>query len=175
MPTNIEIKALLTDRAAAGAIAARLSDKGPEIIHQDDFFFACNGARLKLRIFSADRGELIRYERADTGEARMSSYAIARTSDPRALLQILSADLGVIGVVKKKRTLYLVGQTRIHIDEVEGLGDFLELEVVLHPGQSESEGIEIADNLMRMLGIDPKQLVGKAYVDLLAGQAASVS
>jgi hypothetical protein len=77
MPSNIEIKAVLTGRAAAEAIAIRLSDSLPEIIHQEDFFFACNGARLKLRIFSADRGELIHYERSNQREARRSEYAIA--------------------------------------------------------------------------------------------------
>ncbi len=175
MPTNIEIKTVLVDRAAAEAVAARLSDEGPGTIHQEDFFFACDGARPKLRIFSADRGELIRYERSDAAEARSSSYAIARTSDPRILLQILSATLGVTGTVKKKRTLYLIGQTRVHLDEVEGLGNFLELEVFLSPGQGESEGTEIANNLMREFGIDQKQLVGKAYVDLLARQALEAS
>jgi hypothetical protein len=59
MPSNIEIRATLTDRAAALATAARLSDSGPEIIHQEDVFFRCEGARLKVRIFALDRGELI--------------------------------------------------------------------------------------------------------------------
>jgi predicted adenylyl cyclase CyaB len=174
MPRNIEIKAVVADRAAAEAMAARLSGDGPEIIHQEDFFFACDGARLKLRIFSADRGELIRYERPDTTQARISSYAIARTSDPQSLLDILSATLGVIGTVRKRRTLYLIGQTRVHLDEVEGLGNFLELEVVLRPGQRDSEAIEIANHLMQRFGIDKKHLVSKAYVDSLARQVAQV-
>jgi adenylate cyclase class IV len=175
MPTNIEIKAVLADRAAAEAVAAGLSDEGPEIIHQKDFFFAGDGARLKPRIFFPDRGELIRHERTDASEPRSSSYAIARTSDPRVLLQILSETLGVVGAVRKKPTLYLIGQTPAHLDEVEGLGNFLELEVVLRPGQSEREGTELANDLMPKFGIDPKQLVGKAYVDLLAQHAVQVS
>jgi predicted adenylyl cyclase CyaB len=175
MPTNIEIKALLTDRAAAEAVAALLSDEGPEIIHQEDFFFPCEGARLKLRIFSADRGELIRYERIDRAEARSSSYIIASTSDPQALLKILCATLGLTGTVRKKRTLYLIGQTRVHLDQVEGLGDFLELEVVLRPGQAESHGREIANHLMQKFRISPNQLIGAAYVELLAQPAVRVS
>jgi predicted adenylyl cyclase CyaB len=168
MPRNVEIKAVLTHRAAAEAIAARLSNKGPKLIHQEDFFFACDGARPKLRIFSAERGELIRYKRADSAEARSSFYTITHTSDPQSLLEILSATLGVIGTVKKKRTLYLIGQTRVHLDEVEGLGSFLELEVVLRPDQSEIDGREIANHLLEEFGIKPPQLLAEAYVDLLA-------
>jgi predicted adenylyl cyclase CyaB len=170
MPANIEIKATLQNRAAVEATAARLSDAGPETIHQQDFFFSGGGARLKLRILAPDRGELIRYERADVAEARCSRYLIARTPDPQILLDILTATLGRTGVVKKTRTLYLVGQTRIHIDHVEGLGDFLELEVVLRPGQSEAAGKSIAATLLSDFRIGKQQLIGEAYIDLVARQ-----
>lgn len=173
MPSNIEIKAILSDRAAAEAIAARLSDKDPLIIHQEDVFFCCDGARLKLRILAPDRGELIRYERTNVADARRSRYLIARTADPQVLLDILTQTLGRTGVVRKKRTLYLIGQTRIHIDQVEGLGDFLELEVVLRPEQSDVEGKRIATALLADFGVDQEQFVGEAYVDLLARKTGS--
>jgi len=168
MPSNVEIKAAIKNHDTALAVAARLSDSGPEIIYQEDIFFRCEGARLKLRVFDRDRGELIRYQREDVAEARCSRYSIARTSDPHALLEILTDTLGRLGTVKKTRTLYRVSQTRIHIDQVEGLGDFLELEVVLRPGQSEAEGKEIATELLREFGIHQKELVAEAYIDLLA-------
>jgi len=170
MPTNVEIKASLTDRERALNTAARLSDSGREIIHQQDIFFRCQGARLKLRIFAVDRGELIRYQRDDVAEVRCSQYSIARTSDPSVLVDILTKTLGQLGTVRKTRTLYRVGQTRIHIDQVEGLGDFLELEVVLRIGQTEMEGKGIAEALLREFGIEQKQLIGTAYIDLLARQ-----
>ena len=170
MPSNIEIKAVLTNRAAAEATAARLSEVGPETIHQEDFFFSSNGARLKLRVLAPDYGELIRYERADIADARPSRYLIARTPDPQILFEILTATLGRTGVVRKTRTLYFAGQTRIHIDQVAGLGDFLELEVVLRPDQSDADGEIIAAALLSDFGIDKEQLIGKAYVDLLARQ-----
>jgi adenylate cyclase class IV len=69
------------------------------------------------------------------------------------------------------RVLYLAGQTRIHIDRVEGLGDFLELEVVLRPEQTDVEGKAIAAALLSEFGIDEGQLIGEAYVDILARQA----
>jgi predicted adenylyl cyclase CyaB len=167
MPSNIEIKAALANRAAAEATAARLSNSGPETIHQEDFFFRCDGARLKLRIFSSDHGELIRYERSNVAEARRSAYLIARTPDPKVMLDILSATLGLVGVVRKTRTLYLIGQTRVHLDEVEGLGDFLELEILLRPAKREDEGKNIADALLAEFGIEQRQIIGEAYIDLL--------
>jgi predicted adenylyl cyclase CyaB len=166
------MKAVLADRNAALAVAARLSASGPEIIHQEDIFFRCDGARVKLRIFAPDRGELIRYQRENVAAARCSRYSIARTSDPQILRDILTHTLGRLGTVKKTRTLYLVGQTRIHIDQVEGLGDFLELEVVLRPGQEEAEGKRIATELLREFGLGEQALIGDAYLDLLARQTA---
>jgi len=168
MPSNIEIKAVLHDRAAAETVAGRLSQAGPETICQEDIFFRCAGARLKLRILGSGLGELIRYERVDVADARCSRYMIARTTDPLILHEILSKTLGVIGVVKKTRTLYLIGQTRVHIDEVEGLGSFLELEVVLQPGQSEIIGKAVAERLLSEFGIDKQQLIPEAYVGLLS-------
>jgi len=61
----------------------------------------------------------------------------------------------------------LVGQTRIHIDEVEGLGSFLELEVVLQEGQQPEEGMAIATALMEKLGVKKKDLIAGAYIDLI--------
>jgi predicted adenylyl cyclase CyaB len=168
MPSNIEIKAVLRERARVEAIAARLSDRGPEVIRQEDVFFFCEGARLKLRIFGSDRGELIRYERSNVADARCSKYEIARTSDPLILLEILTKTLGRVGAVKKIRTLYLIGQTRVHLDQVSGLGDFLELEVVLRAEQSEMEGKAVAETLLSTLGIGEQDLIGEAYIDLLA-------
>ena len=172
MPLNIEIKTGLQNRTAAEKIAIRLSDTCPETFEQEDTFFPCEGARLKLRVLAPDRGELIRYERSDAAEARRSRYLIAPTSDPNALKEILTKTLGIAGVVKKTRTLYRIGQTRVHIDEVEQLGTFLELEVVLRDGQTEAEAKTIAESLMAELGIEKRQLIPHAYVDLI-GQARS--
>lgn len=168
MPTNIEVKARLLDRARAETGAQQVSGFGPETIEQEDVFFPCENGRLKLRIFGKAHGELIFYERTNAAEVRSSQYVIARTEDPQNLLDILQKCHGVLGVVRKTRLLYTVGQTRIHIDRVEGLGDFLELEVVMRPGQSEEEGKRIAENLLSVLGIKKQHLLAEAYVDLLA-------
>ena len=85
MPSNIEIKAALNNRTAAEAVAVRLSYTSPVTICQEDILFRCGGTRLKLRIFGAGRGELIRYERKDIAAAPYSRYLIARTLDPQVL------------------------------------------------------------------------------------------
>ncbi|HTS57780.1 MAG TPA: class IV adenylate cyclase [Terriglobales bacterium] len=173
MPANVEIKAILHNRMAAEAIAARLSDRAPETIEQEDVFFRCAGARLKLRILGPKQGELIRYARPDLAGIRSSQYVIARTTEPEALREILGQTLGVIGVVRKTRTLYQVGQTRIHLDRVAGLGNFLELEVVLRPEQTEAEGKTIAQAWLENFRIEDNQLVAVAYIDLLVSPTGS--
>lgn len=78
--------------------------------------------------------------------------------------------LGVRGVVRKTRYLYMVGQTRIHLDDVEGLGHFMELEVVMREGQSDAEGQAIAEDLMRRLGVRKDAWLEGAYMDLIEHQ-----
>jgi predicted adenylyl cyclase CyaB len=166
--TNIEIKARIASFDHFRETVESLSDARAEVLNQEDHFFSSPNGRLKLRILSEQCGELINYHRADTAEPKASHYRIAPTSDPSAMKSILSRVLPVAGIVKKERWLYRVGQTRIHLDRVDGLGDFVELEVVLRPDQEPREGIAIAQALMGRLGIDQDQLVTVAYIDLLS-------
>jgi len=87
------------------------------------------------------------------------------------LRTLLAAALDETVIVKKKREVFLVGQTRIHLDEVDELGTFVELEVVLNPGQSAAEGQQIVADLMQKLGIEEADLVSRAYADLLAAKS----
>jgi len=73
----------------------------------------------------------------------------------------------VRATIRKQRTLYLVGPTRVHLDRVEGLGDFLELEVVVGPGQSSAWGVWVAERLMERLEVDRGDLIESSYVDLV--------
>jgi predicted adenylyl cyclase CyaB len=168
LPRNVEIKARVDDLAALRTMVEPLCDRPMEILDQEDLFFQSPAGRLKLRILARDRGELILYHRANQTGPKTSTYRIAPTSDPAALQAILTTVLPTLGVVKKRRWLYLVGQTRVHLDQVESLGEFLELEVVLRSNQSEQEGTAIAQELMDKLGIAPDQLVDRAYIDLIS-------
>src|SRR5690348_11477556 len=136
MPRNIEIKARIESVEATAPRAAAMADAGPTEIVQDDTFFACPNGRLKLRTYSPVAGELIFYRRDDAAGPKESFYLLSSTADPAGLRELLSAAYGTIGRVQKHRTLYLVGRTRVHLDRVEGLGHFLELEVVLRENEA---------------------------------------
>ncbi len=88
------------------------------------------------------------------------------------LRAVLGQALGIRGVVRKNRELYLSGETRIHLDGVEGLGHFVELEVVLKPGQSRADGERIAAELMKELSISDADLIAGGYIDLIVEDTA---
>jgi adenylate cyclase class IV len=167
MARNIEIKAHIDDIGSITRKAAALADKGPFEIIQDDTFFTCPNGRLKLRAFSRETGELIFYRRPDQAGPKESFYLISPTSTPDILREVLTQAYGPAGRVRKCRTLFLAGQTRIHLDRVEDLGDFMELEVVLSEGDPIEAGETIARDIMEKLGISSDQLIERAYVDLL--------
>ncbi|MFC1573412.1 class IV adenylate cyclase [Candidatus Eisenbacteria bacterium] len=173
MGRNIEIKARIHDLDALKRTAAGLSDCDVERILQEDIFFPTPAGRLKLRILTPNRGELIYYRRDDSHGAKQSDYIIHPTDDPSSLKTALAAALGIRGTVKKTRWLYMYGQTRIHLDDVEGLGSFLELEVVLSNEQTREEGERITAELMQKLGIRVSDLIDVAYIDLLERSGAT--
>ena len=168
MSRNIEIKAHIANREVLLERAAALATQGPIEILQDDTFFRSQSGRLKLRIFPDGTGELIYYRRADEAGPRTSFYLISPTSAPDVLRQSLSLACGQLGHVKKRRILFIAGKTRIHVDQVDGLGDFLELERVLDDDESEAAAMPDIEHLMKALDVEPRQLVHQAYVDLLA-------
>jgi predicted adenylyl cyclase CyaB len=167
MGRNVEIKARVADMQPLVRALAAVADQGPIEIPQDDTFFRCPTGRLKLRLLSPTSGELIFYQRPNAAGPKVSSYVRSATSTPDALREALAQALGVVGRVRKRRALYLVGRTRVHLDEVEGLGRFVEIEVVLADGESEHAGTAEANAMIARLGIDASQLVEDAYVDLL--------
>lgn len=173
MARNIEIKARVGEPEETARRAASVAEEGPWTIEQDDTFFGCRDGRLKLRDFGNGNGELIFYRRPDQAGPGQSEYRITPTEDPEGLRAVLTDALGVAGRVYKRRKLYLAGRTRIHLDHVEGLGDFLELEVVLSDQESSAIGEAEARFLMERLQIAEADLVEVAYVDLLEESRAS--
>lgn len=167
MPANIEIKARVRDFAEIKSRAEKLSDTPVEVIPQEDTFFNVPQGRLKLRILASDNAQLIFYTRPDQEGPKRSDYHIARISDPENLKRVLELAYGIRGVVKKTRYLYLIGQTRVHLDDVDGLGQFMELEVVMREGQGDAVGQAIAEGLMTNLRVERSDLIDGAYMDLL--------
>ena len=167
MGRNVEIKARVDDLETLRQRVERLADDGPTTIEQKDTFFRSRHGRLKLRETAAGAAELIYYARADTAEPIESSYQKVPCPEPDAIRQALASALGVRGQVRKQRMVYMCGPTRIHLDSVEGLGNFLELEVVLSAEENLDDGIAIAHRLVGELGIDPADLVEESYIDLI--------
>lgn len=173
MARNIEVKARAGDLAAVRRRVEALGGAASAELTQVDTFFDVPSTRLKLREFGDGTGELISYSRADHRGPKVSTYAIAKVRTPTDLGDVLSHALGVRASVRKRRTVFLLGQTRIHLDEVDGLGTFVELEVVLRDDQSEQEGQRIATDLLDALSIPVADLVEGAYIDLLQQKTGS--
>ena len=167
MAVNVEIKARARDFNRQAMLAEHLGKGVAEQLIQEDTFFNVPNGRLKLRVFEDGSGELIQYQRADASGPTVSRYIRSPADEPATLKKALAKALGIKAVVRKRRTLYLAGQTRIHLDRVAGLGDYIELEVVLESEAYHGQGVCIARDLMAMLEIGEGDLVECAYVDLL--------
>jgi predicted adenylyl cyclase CyaB len=167
MARNVEIKARIKDVEKMRRLVAEAADRGPETLTQTDTFFPVRVGRLKLREFADERAELIYYRRPDATEPTESQYERAAIADPHPLRDLLTAALGVRAQVTKCRSVYWVGRTRVHLDEVRDLGNFLELEVVLDDAEPADVGVAEARRLIGLFGIREDALVPGAYVDQL--------
>ena len=168
MPRNVEIKARISDAEASAEIAGELSESLGVRLVQSDTFFRCDGARLKLRVIEgAPEGELIHYSRPDHRGPKTSTFTRTPVSVPEELEAVLGAAYGILGRVRKTRRLFIAGRTRIHIDEVDGLGSFLELEVCMADDEPAEAGEKESRDLMAKLGVTEDQLVDTAYMDLI--------
>jgi predicted adenylyl cyclase CyaB len=172
MASNVEIKARVPDLEPIRAKAAKLASGPAQLIEQTDTFFVVPRGRLKVREFADGTGELIAYERPDQEGPTQSTFTRAACPDARALSQALSDVLSVRGVVKKRREVFIVGRTRVHLDQVEHLGCFVELEAVLQPGEDVEQGDRDIRGLLEALEIPETALVAPAYIDLLGSAPA---
>ncbi|XP_043496999.1 uncharacterized protein LOC122520794 [Polistes fuscatus] len=166
---NVEIKSKIHDSKTIIEKLEKITDTKMILIKQLDTFFESKTGRLKLRRFEDGTGELIFYERLNTTGPKLSDYKKidlnAKTYED--MDKILSATNGIIGTIKKTRRLYTIDQTRIHVDDVDDLGSFLELEVVLKDNQDIDYGTKVAENIMKSLNINARDLISVAYIDLL--------
>ena len=172
MSRNIEIKAQLSDVQFAEAcrVSADLTGDTHTVLKQRDTYFNAPLGRLKLREFGDDTAELIGYQREDQTDPTASNYYRTQVNgreNIENLIDGMKLTLGLRGVVEKTRLLFIHNITRIHLDEVVSLGHFLELEVVLMDGQSDEEGIKIANHLMKRLNVRQDQLITSSYIDLM--------
>jgi predicted adenylyl cyclase CyaB len=163
---NIELKARVADLAVARATATRLATEHVGVQRQVDTYFVCVAGRLKLREIDDQVAQLVAYERARDANAKSSDYYLVSVAEPAALKQALTAALGLRGVVRKRREIFLVENVRIHLDEVEGLGTFLEFEAVLGPDIDDRRGQQQVAELRLAFGIQSEDLLAGSYSDM---------
>lgn len=173
MARNVEAKFQVESHQSVRNRAAEIADKGPAVLEQVDYFYPVPHGRLKLRVqesssdAESSKAELIAYQRSNTAEARVSDYQRYPTADSEGLHQTLIRSLGEGPVVRKRRELYLIDRTRIHLDTVEGLGCFVEIEVVLREQEQAELGQSVFSDLVLRLGLEAAPIVEVAYADLL--------
>ena len=163
---NLEFKANCESLDVLRERLANLQAEHHRTMKQLDTYFNVPQGRLKLREINTDEAQLIYYERSDLAESRYSNYQVCSISEPMAFNQIATMAWGVKGVVEKQRELWMFGDTRIHLDEVRNLGQFVELETVIRE-QTEEEAQAEHQLVKDALGIKEEDLVSVSYNDLI--------
>jgi len=169
---NIELKARYEDLGRLRERLMSLGAEGQDPERQIDTYFRVAHGRLKLRESLRSGAELIYYMRLDVAGARESHYDIYQVEDAEGLKTLLKRALGVQAVVAKRREIYLIGNVRVHLDKVQGLGGFVELEGIV---DHQAELFHVAEEVRRLeqtLGIAMDSLVKESYADLSAKMEA---
>jgi adenylate cyclase class IV len=160
---NIELKATDPDPSASLEVCLTLGAEDHGTIAQRDTYFEVSRGGLKLREEQPGRPHLIQFERANEPQQRESRYRIIEVSDGTVLCAALAAAIGIRGVVAKRRHLLLWRSVRIHLDEVEQLGTFIELEAVAPAGSDLAHEHRLVAELRDALGITDERLVALGY------------
>jgi adenylate cyclase class IV len=172
---NVESKVPYHDLATVARRAEELGATSAGVLEQEDTYLRVASGRLKLRQIvhrhpdgtTTRHAELIRYERPDQSGGRVSTYDRTPVTNPEQAKAHLAARHGLRGVVRKKRELWLIESTRIHLDHVEGLGLFVELETVSDGAPGRTDHAE-HDRIAEALAVDLSRSVGGSYIDLIA-------
>lgn len=163
----VEIKARATNHAL---LRERLLEAGARHIgedHQVDTYFQVPNGRLKLREGTIEN-HLIQYLRPDQEAPKLSNVRLYQPGDAAALKGILTAALDVLVVVDKKREIYFIDNVKFHLDRLEALGTFVEIEAIgTAQTHTEAELRAQCDHFRRLLEIDASQLIDRSYSDLL--------
>lgn len=168
MPRNIEVKVAVPDPASVRTAAIALADRGPDLERQVDTYYSVDptgASRVKVRDSDRHGLQLIRYHRPEAEDVRPSDYSLEvleGPDDPRL------GELGeAIVVVDKRREVLWVANVRVHLDEVVGLGTFLELEAVVDADHDDASCRGAVDRILEDLGLSAQPAITASYSDLL--------
>jgi adenylate cyclase, class 2 len=168
---NIELKARLHDLAAARDIALQIATEYVGVQLQTDTYFVCPQGRMKLREIVGQSAYLVWYDRPDDLQSKDSNYLIREVAD-EARIRKLKAEMGIRAIVEKRREIFLFENVRIHLDEVERLGSFIEFEAVLSPAVRAPTGRRQLMELQKLFKIEQADLLPVSYVDMLESATA---
>ena len=163
---NLELKSKYANMEKLHRLMFELGAEYQKTMRQIDTYFAVPKGRLKLREIDGETAQLVYYERADESASRYSNYSIVEITDAPGFKQMMTDALGVKAIVDKMRELWIYGNTRIHIDDVNGLGHFVELETVII-NQTEAEAQAEHHFVKHALEINDAQIVPVSYSDLI--------
>jgi adenylate cyclase class IV len=169
---NLEIKARYADHDRGARLAREAGADLHGQLAQTDTYFNIRPGRLKLRhtrVGPVERYELIHYRRWNRPAARISDYQLLPVADGPRALDFFTAALGVLVRVDKERTLYVKDNLRVHLDDLPGLGRFLEFELAVTPAHPAEACRAQMQELIRLFGIAPEDMVRVSYSDLLLG------
>ena len=167
MARNIEFKASINDFDDMVYKVQRLTNKTPEFLDQKDVFYITKNGRLKLRSCSESTPELIFYFRKDTQLPKLSRYYRFGVKHYSLIYTLFNHILGIKGVVQKRRCVFLKDNVRFHIDKVNQLGDFMEIEYIMRKTESQDSALSKVNKMMEALGIKKEMLINCSYGDLI--------
>ncbi len=165
MLQNLELKARIPSLPAAIRTAAGLQIHSREFLRQRDIYYNVRHGRLKLRVINSQAAELIFYIRPNKGTSRYSDYIVIPVGDSQSVNKILTTAIGRKIIVDKKRRVFLYKNARIHIDDVQGLGSFIEFEVQVKKGREQAK--MLVKFLSEKFKIKPSDTEAVSYSDLL--------
>ena len=164
---NVELKARDPDPGRSLDVCRALGAEEHGELWQRDTYFTVPVGRLKLREQRPGAAHLIQYNRDDSLEQRESRYRVASVAEPDTMVAVLGTALGVRVVVTKRRRLFLCGPVRVHLDEVKGLGCFLEFEAVAPAGSDLTNERQLVAELRDAFGVSDDRLIATGYADQL--------
>lgn len=167
MPVNIEIKSRCNDFTHIISHFASSMGVTRVEMRQEDTFFNVPRGKLKMRCDKDGQCELIYYRRSSVDGIMTSSYHRQKVEQPMEKTSELRDRYGIAAVVRKHRIAFIAGHVRVHLDEVESLGKFLEIEVLANSESERNSAKHLARKLMSVLHIEKGDLIEDAYEDLL--------
>lgn len=172
MPRILETKARYADLGRARRLLAEAGGDHRGAVQQQDTYFHVPQGWLKLRTHH-ETAELVAYGRTPASATHTCTFAVTPVGDADACREGLTAVLGVRAVVRKRREVWTFGATTVHLDDVEGLGQFIELETpAAEPDASAPDIVagsarEAHRTCAAVLQIPPRTHITGSYCDLL--------